>query len=104
MLHNTTACDILPGVLLDHSLVWVEISIPATLREKGYWKFISNLLANIDFVKQLKQSVVDDEEINDNGEVHLHVVLETLKCVIREESVKFSASVKRKTNLKLSDF
>ena len=39
LLNNTTACDILPGILSDHSLVWVETSIVATPRKKGYWKF-----------------------------------------------------------------
>ena len=34
LLNNTTACDILPGVLSDHSLVWVEISIAASQGEK----------------------------------------------------------------------
>ena len=103
LLNNTTACDILPGILSDHSLVWVEISIAATPRGKGYWKFNNNLLANIDFVKQLKQCIVDYQEINDNGEVNPHVVWETLKCVIRGESIKFSASLKKKKNLKQSD-
>ena len=103
LLNNTTACDILPGILSDHSLVWVEISIAATPKGKGYWKFNNNLLANINFVKQLKQCIVDYQEINDNGEVNPHVVWETLKCVIREESIKFSASLKKKKNLKQSD-
>ena len=104
MLHNnTSACDILPGILSDHGLVWVEISIAATPRGKGYWKFNNNLLANIDFVKHLKQCIVDYQEINDNGEVNPHVVWETLKCVVRGESIKFSASLKKKKNLKQID-
>ena len=96
LLNNTSACDILPGILSDHSLVWVEISIAATPRGKGYWKFNNNLLANIDFVKQLKQCIVDYQKIDDNGEVNPHVVLETLKCVIRGESIKFLASLKKR--------
>ena len=103
LLNNTTACDILPGILSNHSLVWVEISIAATPRGKGYWKLNNNLLANINFVKQLKQCIVDYQQINDNGEVNPHVVWETLKCVIRGESIKFSASLKKKKNLKQSD-
>ena len=96
LLNNTTAWDIVPGILSDHSLVWVEISIAATPRGKGYWKLNNNLLANIDFVKQLKQCIVDYQEINDNCEVNPHVVWETLKCVIRGESIEFSASLKKR--------
>ena len=103
LLTNTAARDILPGIFSDHSLVWVEISIAVTPRGKGYWKFNNNLLATIDFVKQLKQSIVDYQEINDNGEVNPHVVWETLKCVIGGESIKFSASLKKKKNLKQSN-
>ena len=83
--------------------MWVEISIAATPREEGYWEFNNNLLANIGFVKQLEQRFIDYEEINDNGEVNLHEVWETLKCVIRGESIKFSASFKKLINLKQSN-
>ena len=83
LLNSTTACDIPPGFLLDHTLVWVEIFIAATPRGKGYWKSNNNLLANSDILKQLKQCIVDYEEIIDNGEVNPHVAWDSFKCVIR---------------------
>ena len=44
-------------------------------------------------LKQLKQCIVDYQGINDNREVNPHVVWETLKCVIRGESLNFSESL-----------
>ena len=79
MLNNITACDILPGILSDRSMLWDEISIAATLRGKGYSKFNNNPLANIDFVKQLKQCIVDYDKINDISEINLHVVWENFE-------------------------
>ena len=54
-------------------------------------------------MKQLKQCIIDHQEINDSGGINPHVVWETLKCVIRGESIKFLASLKKKKNLKQSD-
>ena len=96
LLNNTTACDILPGIFSDHSLVWVEISIAATSRGKGYWKFNNNLSANIDFVKQLKQCIVDYQEINGNGEINPHVVWETLNVLFEENRLSFRQALKKR--------
>ena len=54
-------------------------------------------------MKQLKQCIVDYEEINENCEVNPHVVCETLKCIIRGESIKLSVSCKKREKLKQSD-
>ena len=43
------------------------------------------------------------QDVAENGEVNPHVVWETLKCVVRGESIKFSASLIKKKNLKQSD-
>jgi exonuclease III len=50
---------ILPKYKSDHSPVMVEILISKHTRGKGYWKFNNSLLKEVEFVKMIKQTILD---------------------------------------------
>jgi hypothetical protein len=51
--------SILPKYKSDHSPVIVEILISKHARGNGYWKFNNSLLKEVEFVKMIKDTILD---------------------------------------------
>ena len=109
--------DIIPGYRSDHSILQLDILLNKFYRGKGSWKFSTNLLKDINYLKLINECiqeeiikyavpVYDIEKINliNEHDIHLRIpddlFLEMLILRMRGESVKFSSIKKRNENIK----
>ncbi len=96
LYNNVMECDILPGVLSDHSILMVELQENDNVenRGKGFWKFNNTLLHDIEFVKRLKEILLkyrkEYEHLLDKG-----LVWELVKFQIKMFTIQY-CSKKRK--------
>ena len=104
--------DILPGYRTDHSIIILDICFNNFKKGRGFWKFNNFLLQNQDYVK-LVNKVIDDcilqyaampytyRSVHIISIQDLSIVIEddtffeTLLLLIRGETIKFSANLKR---------
>ena len=95
---------IIPGYRTDHSAIVFEFSASSTKRGKGYWKFNSQLLRDIEYVELVKSCITETVEeylisgdVKDCSNVELscndQVFWEILKVKIR--SITISHSIKK---------
>ena len=114
----TLCCDenILPGYRSDHSLIEITLDFNKNAkRSRTFWKFNNSLLYNIDFVKEVKESILSTKKqyaalvysVDNISEVEneLYVstinpqlFLEIILLNIRSVSIAFSSALKKKEN------
>ena len=109
--------DIIPGYRSDHSILQLDILLNKFYRGKGSWKFNTNLLKDINYLKLINECIQEEiikyavpvyniEKINliNEHDIHLRIpddlFLEMLILRMRGESVKFSSIKKRNENIK----
>lgn len=87
--------DIIPETLSDHSILSLQISISAQKRGPGFWRFDNNLLANENFILELKEHLMDiwEEEMSDPNKYW-----EWIKYNIRTFTISFSIRKAREEN------
>jgi len=94
-----TISSISAAPLTDHCSI--ELMIYHTnkpFRNKGYWKFNSNLLGNEDYTKLVKDTVLNI--LNDNSLVSWTSKWEFFKYKVRQLSISYSKQLKKSYNLK----
>ena len=87
------------GYLTDHRMVTLELHIANVTRGKSYWKLNGDLLINEEYVALIKHCIQETIAANDIDGISKHVLLQTVLCVVRGESIKF-CSRKRKESKK----
>ena len=107
--------NIIPGYRSDHSILQLDILLNKFYRGKGSWKFNTNLLKDINYLKLINEYIQEEiikyavpvyniEKINliNEHDIHLRIpddlFLEMLILRMRGESVKFS-SIKKEMKI-----
>ena len=89
-------CNISPGFKTDHSSVSINVVTTDEARGRGFWKFNTSLLHDIDYVNEIKQcinKVVTDDCIIQNMDPC--TLWDFLKCHIRSKTIEYSAKISR---------
>ena len=78
----------------DHKIATFFLDIELTKRGSGYWKINNNIINDIDYIKMIKRVINDFLITNTREYTSPYILWETLKCVIRGETIKFCATKK----------
>ena len=101
LVSQTTLCncfqtDIIPGFKTDHSMITLNLSVHSNPRGNGYWKLNTSLLADTIFVEKIKATIEETaKEYESDKLVNPLLLWEMIKLKVRQESISFSASLKR---------
>ena len=88
--------EISSGICSDHSLVSVRITSGCPPRGKGYWKCNCYYLRHDpDFVKFIKDKIVEYKEVHKNSELNPNIVWDAFKCYIAGFCMEYSIRKKR---------
>lgn len=98
LMKNT---NIIPGYKTDHSAITFTFSASLAKRGKGYWKFNSQLLRDLDYIKKVKtcinESILEyyesgniDDLLNVKLSCNDQVFFELIKMKIRSLSIGYS--------------
>lgn len=98
---NTVSADITPRYKMDHSMITLQISLHSNNRGRGFWKLNTSFLNDIEYVNRIKLIInqtkaeyVQDDTVNPN------LLWEMVKMKVREESLKYGTSKKKKLTKK----
>ena len=86
--------DIKPGFLTDHSAVTLELELYSNPRGPGFWKFNVSLLSDPTYVNLVKNTIATTSL--DLINVNPLLKWETMKTIIRGETIKYASRKKRK--------
>ena len=90
------SCEILHGILSDHSPVLLKISsIPESQRGPGYWKFNNSLLNDINFVDLMRAYINELTSHREEGD-DIKDFWEFLKYKVKYFSREYSIKKKKK--------
>ena len=94
---NTVSADILPGYKTDHSMITLQISLHSNNRGRGFWKLNTSFLNDIEYVNRIK-SVINQTKVEyaQDDTVNPNLLWEMVKLKVREESLKYGTSKKKK--------
>ena len=102
--YNTLSADITPGYNTDHSMITLQILLHSNNRGQGFWKLKTSSLNDIEYVNRIKLIInqtkaeyVQDDTVNPN------LLWEMVKMKVREESMKYGTSKKKKLTKKAED-
>ena len=94
---RTIKADTLPGYKTDHSMISIQISLHSNGRGRGFWKLNISFLTDTEYVNQIKSIILQTkEEYSEDETVDPSLLWEMVKMKVRESSIKFGASKKRK--------
>ena len=98
LLNNISQVDILPGIHSDHSLLKISFMNNTTNKfGKGFWKFNSSLLHDLEYVKNIKEIIIKCGLKYQ----HLHdkpLIWEFIKFEIRNYTVPYCIQKKKEQN------
>ena len=84
------------GYRSDHSLVLIEFNDNYEKPCRGYWKFNISLLSDVDYINMVKQCI--GNIVNENSDANPQILWETIKCVIRGDTIRYSAKKAQNRN------
>ena len=88
MMGYISDCAIWPGFLTDHSFIYIETSFDAEIRGRGFWKFNTKILEEIDYVQEINKIIQMAEWRYQELDPGLR--WETLKNDVREFMLEYS--------------
>ena len=94
------SANICQSIKSDHKIVLLTIKAGLEERGKRYWKINNSILLNDDYIALIKNLISNFENNNPKGHVTPHIRWETLKCVIRGETIKYCSLLKKTSNKK----
>ena len=92
---NVTSADIQHGFKSDHSLITLRICNNQVKKGKGMWKFNASLLDDSIYTNLIREIIANFKK--DNFGARPDILWETLKCVIRGETIKYASQKRHKT-------
>ena len=98
LLEYVNKAEIGPGYLSDHSSITIGLVPFLQVRGKSYWKF-NSLLVDKDYVKLVKETILNTAEMNPNFENML--LWEVIKNQIRGNTIQYSSIKKKAKNDKI---
>ena len=87
-------CRIGVADVSDHSALYLAVQIEGRQRKTG-WRFTVGMLNNKAAVEQIKLEIKEYLKINDNGEEDPSIMWDSLKAVMRENSIALTESNKK---------
>lgn len=93
-MYKVTDCQIGTITLSDHAPVILHLDLGKENVFK-YWRLNVSLLTNTTIVQELKQTLIDYLEINDNGEVSPPTLWSVAKAVIKGKMIQISSRLKK---------
>ena len=94
LLNNLNSYKILPGLHSDHSILIMKLEFDFMSRGRGYWKFNTELLHDVNYVKNIKQIIKQSHtelsNYRDSG-----LIWEIVKLKIRSFSVPYCIKKKK---------
>lgn len=100
LLNLTEKVNVFPGLKSDHSIIHLHLSSESLKRGRGYYKFNSNLLKDIEYVNEMNDLI---ERLKIETELYedKRMRWEFIKTEIAGSSMKYSASkAKRRREMK----
>ncbi len=88
--------EISHGYRTDHSMVSIVLNKNYEKPGKGFWKLNVSLLNDADYVSMVKESI--DNVVNENAEANPNTLWETIKCVVRGDSIRYSVKKAKERN------
>ena len=98
--HHIKSTDIDSSVYSDHKIVTITLNLNFEEWGKGYWKLNSDILLDDKYVALIKQTITDFRLNNPEGHASSHILWDSLKCVIRGETIKYCTLKKKILNEK----
>ena len=78
-------------------MISIQISLHSNDRGRGFWKLNTSFLTDAEYVNQIKSIILQTkEEYSEDETVDPSLLWEMVKMKVRESSIKFGASKKRK--------
>ena len=91
----------LPGIKSDHSIIFLQLCSSKAQRGRGFWKFNSTLLRDIDYVKKVSE-MISSLKINTSDITNKHLRWDYIKTELRGFTLQYaSRKNKEKKELKL---
>ena len=88
--------DITHGYRTDHSMVSIVLNNNYEKPGKGFWKLNVSLLSDPDYIKMVKKTI--ENVVNENNEANPSLLWETIKCVVRGDTISYSVKKSRERN------
>ena len=89
-------CTISHGYRTDHSLISLVFNNNHEKTGKGYWKLNVSLLNDADYVNLVKKEI--NNIVKENSEADPGILWETIKCVVRGSTIRYSVKKARDRN------
>ena len=93
--HHIKTANVDASVRSDPKTVTITVNLDSEEWGRGYWKLNSDILLDNDYTASIKKVINDFLLINPEGHVSPHILWESLKCVVRGETIKCCAVKKR---------
>ena len=78
-------------------MIVLEISLHSKTRGRGFWKLNTSFLTETEYISQIKLIIQQTkDEYRDDEFINPNLLWEMIKMKVREESIKFGASKKKK--------
>jgi exonuclease III len=90
--------SIVYGYRTDHKLVSIELNDNYEKSGPGFWKFNVSLLSDISYINMVKESI--KHILNENSDANPQILWETIKCVIRGDTIRYSVMKAKNRNKK----
>ena len=78
-------------------MITLTISLHSNTRGRGFWKLNTSFLSEAEYITRIKSIIQQTkDEYMDDKSVNPNLLWEMVKMKVREESIKFRASKKKK--------
>ena len=88
MIKTVKSVAVSQSVMSDHKIVSLSFFSVPNKRGIGYWKINNSILLDINYITQIKQVISDFIVTNAQEDTSPHTLWETLKYIIRGETIK----------------
>ena len=100
MVERIESSNISYGFDSDHSSINLTFIPHENKRGRGYWKFNCSLLSDLEYITQIKTIIQETSDIN--KEANPCILWETIKCVIRGHTIKYSSQRRKRINAEVA--
>lgn len=99
LLANVHRTSITHGYLTDHASIRMILKTTSQPRGPGFWKLNTSLLKEADYIRQIKEVIVNT--VQDNRGADPALMWETIKLQCRGKSIQYGSRKKRKRKNKI---